>query len=105
MRIEFADDAMNSLMMVTQVWGPRATPLTEHEQRELEFPPNLRLANAPPHGSDWARAGWELGRVVAMETARRRKQDAGDNWTHEICDPGSDPWRLLHRDDENDPRD
>src|SRR5262249_47565797 len=104
--VKFADDAMNSLMMVTQVWGPRATPLTERERRELEYPEHLRLANAPPYGTGWARDGFELGRMVWMETAKRRKEMSGGgrNWTHNICSP-DDPWnpKTPLEDTEDDP--
>jgi hypothetical protein len=93
--VKHADDAMNSLMMITQVWGPRSTPLTAAERRNLEYPEPLRIENAPPFGDPWARDGWELGRIAWMETIGRRKKLSGrrGHWSHEILDPCyDDPW-------------
>ena len=75
-----------------------AAPLTGRERRNLEMPENLREENAPPPGAPWARDGWELGKIVWMETAKRRKQMPGEgHWSHEIIDPRDDPWNRGRR--------
>jgi len=110
--VKFADDAMNSLMMVTQVWGPRSTPLTERERREMEFPEYLRIENAPKPGSSdpWAYDAFEWARIIHKDRQKRQKQMSGEgggnHWANdiygqdELWNPRSplagtadDPWR------------
>lgn len=93
---DFFNHYMDAQRYVAAGWFPRATPLTEWEATEAMLPETLRMervAKLPPSEIDFAliKRGYVLGKV-------KKERDQGRaSWSHEVCDPLSDPWRELKK--------
>ncbi len=86
------EDTADATRMITSLWGPQETPLTEKEKPEMALPKGLReevIAQARP-GFQRDMAG--LMRDFRLSERKREQGRTGANWTHEVLDPTDDPW-------------
>jgi hypothetical protein len=74
--VKAADDAMNSLEMCAQTFGPRETPLTPEEREDKSLPAGWRRESAPAYGG-WQRDGWEMARDAYLSM---QKEQQGGGW-------------------------
>lgn len=90
--VKWMDDALDSLRHVSQVWMPRAIPLTIEERRELAIPANYRKENIAKEPYGFKHDALNVMRGFKLKERQREEDSVGDNWTHSICSPNDDFW-------------